>query len=58
MARVKSEMCRTCSTHVERYMHTKFWSENLKGRDNLDNVDVDGRLILKCKGKGKIVPVL
>jgi len=27
-------------------MHTKFWSENLEGRDHLENVDTYGRLIL------------
>jgi hypothetical protein len=27
-------------------MHTKFWSENLKGRDNSENLDIDGRTIL------------
>jgi hypothetical protein len=24
-----------------------FWSENLKGRDHSEDVDVDGRIILK-----------
>jgi hypothetical protein len=28
-------------------MHTKFFLETLKGRDLLDDVDVDGRLILE-----------
>jgi hypothetical protein len=28
-------------------MHTQFLSENLKGRDHLENIDVDGRVILK-----------
>jgi len=23
-------------------MHTTFWSENLKGRDHVDNLEVDG----------------
>jgi hypothetical protein len=27
--------------------HTKFWSENLKGRDNLESLGVDGRIVLK-----------
>jgi hypothetical protein len=27
-------------------MHTKFWSENLKGRDNSEDKGVDGRIIL------------
>jgi hypothetical protein len=29
-------------------MHTKFWSENLKGRDHEENLNVDGRIILEC----------
>jgi hypothetical protein len=28
-------------------IHTKFWSENLKGRDHLGNPHVDGRIKLK-----------
>jgi len=28
-------------------MHTKFLSENLKGRDSLEDVELDGRIILK-----------
>jgi hypothetical protein len=28
-------------------MHTKYWSENLMGRDLMRDVDVDGRIILK-----------
>jgi len=28
-------------------MHTTFVSENLKGRDHLEGVGVDGRIILK-----------
>jgi hypothetical protein len=27
--------------------HTKFWSENLKGRDNLEDLGIDGRIILE-----------
>jgi len=29
-------------------MHTKFWSENLKGKNHLEDLDVEGRIILKC----------
>jgi hypothetical protein len=29
-------------------MHTTFQSENLKGRDNLGELGIDGRIILKC----------
>jgi hypothetical protein len=28
-------------------MHTIIWSENLKGRDNLEDVDVDEKVILE-----------
>jgi hypothetical protein len=28
-------------------IRTQFWSENLKGRDHLEDVGVDGRIILK-----------
>jgi hypothetical protein len=27
-------------------MHTKFWLENLKGRDYSEDIGVDGRIIL------------
>jgi len=41
---IKSRRIRACSTHGE--MHTKFLSENLKERDNLGDISVDGRIIL------------
>jgi hypothetical protein len=28
-------------------MHTEFWSENLKGRDQSEDLDVDGRITLQ-----------
>jgi len=28
-------------------MHTKVWSENLKGRDHSEDVGVDGRIMLE-----------
>jgi len=28
-------------------MHTKFWPENLKGRDHAEDLDVNGKIILK-----------
>jgi hypothetical protein len=28
-------------------MRRQFWLENLKGRDNSEELDVDGRIILK-----------
>jgi hypothetical protein len=27
-------------------MHAKFWSENVKGRDNPEDLGTDGRIIL------------
>jgi len=35
-----------CNTHMESEIHTKIWSENLKGMDHLENLDV-GKV---CKG--------
>jgi hypothetical protein len=29
-------------------MHTKLWSENLKGKDHLEDLGIDGRTILEC----------
>jgi hypothetical protein len=29
-------------------MSTKFWSENVKGKDHLGDESIDGRMILKC----------
>jgi hypothetical protein len=28
-------------------MYTKFWSENLKGRDHLEDQGIDGNIILE-----------
>jgi len=33
--------------HVGEIRNTKFWSENLKGRDHLEHSDIDGRIILE-----------
>jgi len=35
----------TCSMRVTREMHTKFLSESLKGRDDLEDLGVDERVI-------------
>jgi hypothetical protein len=40
------EMGSTCSMHRQE-MHTKIWSENLKGRDHSDDIGVDGTIILE-----------
>jgi hypothetical protein len=39
----------------ENVMHTKFWLEDPKGRDHLEDVDIDGwknniRIVLREKG--------
>jgi hypothetical protein len=36
-----------CSRREKHDMHTKFWLENLKGRDDSDDLAVDGRIILE-----------
>ena len=42
-----------CSTHVGE-VHTGFWWENLSEGDHLENVGLDGRIILKwIFGKGE-----
>jgi len=45
----------TCSTHGrdEKYI-TKFWLNNLKGRDQLEDTDVYGKIILDCIYGGKV----
>jgi hypothetical protein len=35
------------STHGRQKMHTKFWLQKLKGRVNLEELGVDGRIILE-----------
>jgi hypothetical protein len=37
----------TCSTHENDKNCIKFWSENLKGMDHLENLGVDGKIILE-----------
>jgi hypothetical protein len=36
-------------------MHTKFWSEILKGRDNLEDLEVDGLICLKIGASGGLL---
>jgi hypothetical protein len=31
-----------------REMHTGFWYNDLKERDHLEDLDIGGRIILKC----------
>jgi hypothetical protein len=35
----------TCSTHGRGEMHTRFWSKNLKRRNHLEDLSVDGKTI-------------
>jgi hypothetical protein len=32
-------------------MHTGFWSENLKGTDHIEDLGIDGKMILECSLK-------
>jgi hypothetical protein len=47
---IKSRRVRS-TDHValmrEMKIHTKFWLENLKGRDHLEELDIDGRIMLE-----------
>jgi hypothetical protein len=36
-----------CSTDGRDEMHTIFWLENLTGRDHLEDLGVDGKIILE-----------
>jgi hypothetical protein len=36
-----------CSIHEAIRMHTKFWSENLMGRDHSEDVGIDEKVILE-----------
>jgi len=37
-----------CSTYGKRReIYTRFWWENLRGRDHLEVPDIDGRIILR-----------
>jgi hypothetical protein len=38
------EMDSACSTDGRDEMHRKFWTEDLKGRDHSEYLDVDGRI--------------
>jgi hypothetical protein len=39
-------MGRACSMHRrDEKIHTQFWSENLKGRDCLEDIDVDVEIV-------------
>jgi hypothetical protein len=44
---VKDEMSQACSTHGSNEMYTEFWSGNLKGRDHMEDLGVDGRIIIE-----------
>jgi hypothetical protein len=45
----EEELGGACTTHGrnEIIMHIKLWSENLKGRDHLEELSVDRRIILE-----------
>jgi hypothetical protein len=50
----ENEIGVTCSTYERRKMHSRFWSENLKGRDPSENLGVDGRIILEWVGECEV----
>jgi hypothetical protein len=41
-----NDMGWACSAHGKIEMHTKFWLGSLKGRDHLEDLAVEGRMIL------------
>jgi hypothetical protein len=43
----EDKMGGACSTHRDWEMHTKLWSKNLKGRDHMENLGVDEKVILE-----------
>jgi hypothetical protein len=47
MVIVKDGMGGVCSTHEEVSTAYKFWSGNLKGRNHLEDLGVDGRILLE-----------
>jgi hypothetical protein len=42
---MEGEMGKACDTWERREMNTKFCLENLKGRDDLGDLGIDGRII-------------
>jgi hypothetical protein len=38
-------------------MHTKYWSENLKGREHMEGVGIDRRIILNWILEKQVVTV-
>jgi hypothetical protein len=42
------EMGRTYGTHGRKENCIQYWWGNLRGRDHLEDLCVDGRIILKC----------
>jgi len=42
------EMGKMCSTKTQRLMiHAKFWSRILKERNHMEDLGIDGRILLK-----------
>jgi len=42
---------RACSTQGDQEMHIKFGLKYFKGRDHIEDVDTDGKLLLKWFSK-------
>jgi hypothetical protein len=39
----------TCNTHDKDDKYTKFWLENLNGREHSEDLSIDGKIILECE---------
>jgi hypothetical protein len=48
MVKIKDDKTgRACSRCVKMRNTYKIWSENIKGRDHMEDIDMDGRIMLK-----------
>jgi hypothetical protein len=43
----KNEMSGACSTYGGREVHIRFWQENQKKKDHLEDPGVNGRIIFR-----------
>jgi hypothetical protein len=48
---MEDEMGGACSTWERCEMHTKFWLENLKGRNHLEELGIDKNILEWILGK-------
>jgi hypothetical protein len=45
---VEEDESRACSTYGRNKKQTKIWLENLKGKNHMGDIGIDGRIILNC----------